>query len=510
MLDISSIKIDLIANVPYTLPDPTLYESIKNITFSQHEVIHPTPTNVLCPDRFASGGPLFFRAWSRQHGALIQSAFEKKFVRNIRPFPVRSIFPGPYLPVSGGAIDCIGGLAFDVFVNTIRQVKQRIPDIKKLHCERNVYQYATDYVPKYYDVSDPEEGWTFTAVDCPKVQGVSFPLPDTYEYTHADGKNADATLRLLRLESLRFLDGYVSTNRTERVASIARMFSLIRSVESINIVEISELKTHIIDEILQMFLLYGHVLTHANILYVLFEVDHAVSYMMKLDKKELLISGVFGMFWMDVFKMNVRHLVETEFCEIERVLREMRTFFTAGWAPIIVHIDKDTKHGFNVDGTHRHYALLTIELLRRMKQASSKEIRHIDINSPDSTAVINQFSREYEKDGLSLRETLRVVMYLCGSKAEWPFLRSIEQKIHELGATSLEWVPVIYLPEWRARTVVKNLCDDGIGMVGVPPENIEIVGRSNGMKGIFIRGGYHGTDRQPSVWMNYAGIQRIA
>lgn len=70
------------------------------------------------------------------------------------------------------------------------------------------------------------------------------------------------------------------------------------------------------------------------------------------------------------------------------------------------------------------------------------------------------------------------------------------------------YVPVVYLPEWRARSVVKNLCDKGIALVGVPPLNIYLVGRSNGKKGIFVRGGYHGTDRQPVPWMNIVDFQK--
>ena len=212
------------------------------------------------------------------------------------------------------------------------------------------------------------------------------------------------------------------------------------------------------------------------------------------------------MAWLDVIRLPVESLVETELCDIERVLREIRSFFSIGWAPILVHLSGE--YAYNIDGTHRHYALLAIELLRRLINTFCKPIRLIDINSKKASYVIQEFSWRYKKVGLSLRETLRVVNYIINSDPPWSYINFLESELKKIQHIEFQYIPVIYLPEWRARTVVKNLFDKGVGLVGIPPINIEIVGSSNGKKGIFIRGGYHGDDRQPSPWFNIIALQK--
>ena len=245
-----------------------------------------------------------------------------------------------------------------------------------------------------------------------------------------------------------------------------------------------ETEVEVFGEILNYF--ENKKISHRNVPGLLFEIDHAVSYLNKLRNKEIIFSGVYGMSWIDVIKLPIENLIETEFADIERVLREIRSLFSIGWAPILVHLSGTL--AYNIDGTHRHYALLSVELLRRLKHKLHVPLRKINLNSKEATEIITEFSWRYKKVGLSLRETLRTVNYLINSQVEWPYLHFMEEEINKIIDTELQYIPVIYLPEWRARTVIKDLCDEGTALVGIPPINIEIVGSSNGKRAYSFAG----------------------
>ncbi len=489
------------SKITYFEPDKTFYESVKGVSLIDFPVAD-LPLSKSPPPKAIRMVPELVAGWHEHHAPLIEAAYTIK-EGNI---PFRSIFPGPYIPSLNGDMVCVGGTSYGVFEYILRNVKQRIPQMKNLLKNSHGFEYKSLYRPIIRKITEPEESWTYRNIPCPVVSGVNFPLPPIYEYEPEDEQRLNTVRQYIQLICRKFIEEHVGKGKRRTIQDVFRLISFIHSVEYLHIRNIPSQFTRSFHEVLTHFDLYAE--PPKNPEAFLFEIEHALSYLLEIVRHPIICYGRYATFWVDVLKLPVELLIETELCDIQRVLREIRSFYTLGWSPITVHFDR--KLAYCTDGTHRHYALLTIELLRRLVRAHhGKSIRSIDLNSALSFQTIRAFQSRYNKVGLSLRETLRVVNYLVNSDSVWPYLNDIEIQMKEALDDELSFVPVIYLPEWRARSVIKNLCDKGIALVGVPPVNIQIVGRSQGKKGIFIRGGYHGTDRQPMVWMNILEFQHI-
>lgn len=482
-------------------PDNTFYETVKGVSLISKEV-KDLPISDLPQPRTLQLNPQFQIAWRILHAPLINAAFS-----GVNPaIPYRSIFPGPYIPTLDGQMNIIGDTAFSVFENTLKVIKQRIPDIRKMHKNSVSYTYKSNYRPIVRKIYEPEEAWGYRHIKCPQIEGINFPLPPTYEYEPSDGRKLKKFQQQLLHKCCKFCLNHIGKKKKRTRKDIEDLVGYINisknlfyDPETLNIVDA-------FDEVLKYF--DGLNLQPVQPALFLFEIEHALSYLSVINSHDVVCFGRYATYWVDILRIPLENLIETELGDIQRVLREIRTFFTLGWSPIIVHFDGE--NAFNTDGTHRHYALLTIELLRRLKNAHhNKPIRKIDLNAAISFQTIMDFSRRFKKRGLSFRETLRVVNHLVNSDTPWPYLEDFEKQMEKIKHIELSFMPVVYLPEWRARSVVKNLCDKGIALVGVPPENIYIVGRSKGKKGIFIRGGYHGTDRQPMVWLDIVQLQQL-
>lgn len=496
----STIIKDFKSKIPVVDPDFTFYENIKKVSLVNLPVRAHSLTKIPLPKSLRFLDDYLVEGWNKNHGPLIEIAAQRKS-KNI---PYRSLFPGPYIPWLRGKMSLVGDTDYSIFIKTISSVKQRIPDIKSIKEVQNGYTYNNDYFPIIKKMALPEtENWHFKHIECPPIDGVYFPLPRVYKYQRKDVVQLKKSINLIENVCTSFYKAHVSTKHKDN-RIIHKIISFIRAVQYLYTPHVRETEVEVFGEILNYF--ENKEIPHKNIPELLFEIDHAVSYLNKLRNKEIIFSGIYGMSWIDVIKLPIENLIETELADIERVLREIRSLFSIGWAPILVHLSGTL--AYNIDGTHRHYALLTVELLRRLKHRLNVPLRKINLNSKESTEIITEFSWRYKKVGLSLRETLRTVDYLVNSSVVWSYLRFMEEKIEKIIDIELQYVPVIYLPEWRARTVVKDFCDEGTALIGVPPINIEIVGSSNGKKGIFIRGGYHGDDRQPNPWFNIISLQK--
>lgn len=480
-------------------PDNTFYETVKGINLIENHVIDLPSSSLPCPKSLKLS-PQLKKAWKTQHAPLIEAAYKGKSFNQ----PVRSIFPGPYIPALDGKMVAIGDYAYQVFEHILQNIKQRIPEIKKITKNSLKYIYTSGYKPIERKITESEEVWGYVNIKCPIVKGITFPLPPTYEYETSDNLKLESALNKINAKCSEFCLKYVGKETQRTKEDVLEIVSYLVSVQNLYKKNIPPIIIKAFDEVLTCFDKLDQQPEHPA--KFLFEVEHAVSYLAAIKDFRLLCFGKYSTFWVDILRLPLENLIETEFCDIQRVLREIMTFFALGWSPIVVHLDN--KLGFNTDGTHRHYALLSIELLRRLKSAHNKPLRKIDLNSPLSYKTIIEFQNRYKKYGLSFRETLRVVNHLVNSDNPWPYLSNFEDELENLKETEFKYIPVIYLPEWRARSVVKSLCDKGIALIGVPPENIQIVGRSQGKKGIFIRGGYHGTDRQPMVWMDIKQLNK--
>lgn len=489
------------SQIDIVLPDATFYENIKGVSLVDSKIQDLSASNIPCPQSFRKNSVLR-KSWRIQHGALIEKAFKNDF----NELPYRTIFPGPYIPTLNAEMTCIGDSAYSVFTNILNTVKERIPDINKFRKNSPYYVYESTYKPFLRTINAPEEGWYYEKISCPEVAGVSFPMPPLYEFVDKDTQKLNLFLEKLEIKSREFCKKHLGRKTKREKKDIIEMFSFILSSWYLNKQNITAKYYKYVDEILKTFDALDTQPIKPSLF--LLEIAHAIAYMLEVGKFEIIAFGNHSNYYVDILKIPLENLIETELCDIQRVLREICTFFSLGWSPIIVHFNKDL--GYNIDGTHRHYALLTIELLRRLRKAFGNiPIRQINLNSDQASDVIKTFSKRYNKVGLSFRETLRVVNYIVNSDNPWPYVDDLKDWLDKIIDLEMRYVPVIYLPEWRARAVVKNLCDKGIALIGVPPENIYLVGRSNGKKGIVIRGGYHGTDRQPMFWMNIMDLQKI-
>ncbi len=497
-----NILSSLYSKLPLVEPDNTFYESVKGVTLVKNEVAPLKKSNIPSPSILNLNKDLI-KSWEEQHASLIEASFYGLK----HELPYRSIFPGPYIPTLNGNMTVIGDKAFSVFINILMSIKQRIPRDNRIKKKSNHYYYQSDYKPILRKITEPEESWSLTKIKCPVINGVNFPLPPLYEYEPQDYRNLVNMRNKIEIICENFCRRHLGKNKKRTNNDLVELLSYISAVEYLFLRKVNSLLIKGFDQVLKHFDRLDKQPIHAA--EFLFEIEHALSYLINIRNHKLVCSGAYDSYWVDILKLPLENLVETELGDIQRILREVRTFFTLGWSPIIVHLDG--KNGFNIDGTHRHYAILTVELLRRLKKANNyNPIRNINLNSKESYNAIISFKNRYKKEGLSLRECLRAINYVINSDPPWSYIDELEIGINRIKDVELKFVPVVYLPEWRARSVIKNLCDKGIALVGVPPLNIYIVGRSKGRKGIFIRGGYHGTDRQPMVWIDIIKFQSIS
>ena len=412
-----NFKRDFLSKIPVIAPDPTFYKQIKKISLELLPVKEIPECDIPLPLSFRYLDDFFVNLWKRHHGARLFTIC-KNSKRSTTSPPYRSIFPGPYIPFLDGKMKVIGDSAFSVFLNTIITVKQRIPDINKLHQNENGYIYENTYYPIIKKINEPEEGWNIKFFECPVIDGVYFPIAGSLKYTKKDLNQLDRIIKLIANECQSLYQKYFQNDKFTK-KDIRKIISLIRCVQYLYTPHIRDSEVEIFKEILTLFKHRNRLEKPAELL---FEIDHVVSYFHKLRNKEILLSGAYGMAWLDVIRLPVESLVETELCDIERVLREISdfqvknnkvyeskkeilwdrfvTFFLQQKGNLVLFSHKDEAFGFGIEKLSK--ALFNNSNIIEAVEFNLKEIE----KAKNKGEFQNLWTHGYKKNGNITFETL--------------------------------------------------------------------------------------------------------
>lgn len=231
----------------------------------------------------------------------------------------------------------------------------------------------------------------------------------------------------------------------------------------------------------------------------LFELEDVLSRAKWTNTLEWVGAGVYAGCWLEVYLCPIQRIRNQELAVTERVLQELETLVTDGYAPLVMN-----EYSANVDGTHRQVASWIWNLLH-----------HIDDNTfghqyePQVLNVmVSNFARQHgERMGhVTLREVLRIFAEFMQD----PKSRSvIVEKIYPLTKQhpEIRCLPVVLLREQTWPTVRFKEYLSGQAAVRVDP-HIYYMMRSDSALALpaYGEGPYHFTDRTRIPWFDVLGI----
>jgi hypothetical protein len=229
-----------------------------------------------------------------------------------------------------------------------------------------------------------------------------------------------------------------------------------------------------------------------------FELEDALAYALWLDGKKSVGMGVYRGCWLEVYLWPLRGIRNTELAQTPRVLQELHTLITRGFAPIVIN-----EYGANVDGTHRQTASWIWNLLHCL------EASDLETSSQDELdRKVTSFATHHAQDmgPVMTREVLRIFAEFMDDPASRTALTQvIFPKTREL--PEIAAMPVIPLREQSWPTVRYHEYIGGMRAVRVDPavyaamrDRPELVLPAHG------HGPYHLTDRALVPWFNVLEI----
>lgn len=220
-----------------------------------------------------------------------------------------------------------------------------------------------------------------------------------------------------------------------------------------------------------------------------FEVENCVSRIQYSQKLNLHSWGQFNGCWIEVGSLILSEIHSTELCVTERLLAELISVRTRGFAPIVVN-----EFGSDTDGTHRLTASWMWNLLQTLKGLE------FSFENKKFQNAVYRFIRIYKKEmgPVITHEILRVLQEIISDNGMFNIL-CVQILPGIDNYKPITRLPVLFLPEYSAGTVLKSLYDDGIGAYRVNPVIYEVLSKNRHLV-LPPRGPYHLTDRSILPW----------
>lgn len=192
--------------------------------------------------------------------------------------------------------------------------------------------------------------------------------------------------------------------------------------------------------------------------------------------------GIYEGTWLEVGMLPLKAIHPTELVVTTRIVMELETLTSRGFAPIAVN-----EFGCNTDGSHRQTACMFWNACTHSRATKGSfqtriedGLKRMKDPKPLLVSELRRLAREIDYDP-SLRDRVKEAI-----KAATPHQR-------------LSRVPVMLVPEYSAGTVVKGPYDRGEASLHVCPQLYRMMAQ-NGSLTLPARGPYHGTDRALVPW----------
>lgn len=231
----------------------------------------------------------------------------------------------------------------------------------------------------------------------------------------------------------------------------------------------------------------------------LFELEDALACATWMQNHSSVGRGFYRGCWLEVSLMHLTAIRNTELAQTARVLQELRSLITRGFAPIVVN-----EYNANVDGTHRQTASWLWNLLHGLS------VTALDLSSDQFyTHVASFLARHVDLMGpVTAREVLRILAELIVDPASHRVLAT--EILPATRSHSQVWqLPVLFLREASWPTVRYREYLGGDRAVRVDPlvyqrmnEDASLVLPAHG------QGPYHLTDRELVPWFDILAINR--
>ncbi len=228
-----------------------------------------------------------------------------------------------------------------------------------------------------------------------------------------------------------------------------------------------------------------------DVLTLAFELEAITSHVEYSRELDLMGSGEYGGNWLEVGVLPLGKIHGTELAVTKRVLAELVSVRTHGFAPIVVN-----EFGCDTDGTHRLIASWLWNLIQSINENDWNP------HNPQLCGQVAQFVKCSSREmGLSVvRESLRSLAEIL---VDAEMRRVLETEVlpfvgQYLPITEL---PVVLLPEYSAGTVLKGPYDEGTASYRVDPTVYEQLAQDHSLV-LPARGPYHLTDRALLPWFD--------
>jgi hypothetical protein len=179
----------------------------------------------------------------------------------------------------------------------------------------------------------------------------------------------------------------------------------------------------------------------------------------------------------------------SELCVQERLLDELNTLSTRGFAPLVIN-----EFGTISDGNHRLTASWIWNILAQCLDCQW-DLSDIAFQRRVARIVSNE-----KIEPVSLHEALRHIALLLQNSSTQEMLNCrLRNRIRQTNL--IKELPIVLLSEYSAVPVAKHLYDNGTANVRVRPGLYQALSR-NSMAVLPARGQYHFTDCAPLPWFN--------
>ncbi len=231
-----------------------------------------------------------------------------------------------------------------------------------------------------------------------------------------------------------------------------------------------------------------------------FELEACLFHIEASARLDIQAYGTYRGTWLEVGRLSLAHIKATELVQTGRVLTELVSIRTRGFAPVIVN-----EFGCDTDGSHRLTATWLWNLLHAWTEWCKNDgdgmppdrTWNLDIDYHHDRRFVECVSRfleshQHAMGPLMVREALRCLQEMVMDVGMRQVL--CEEVVRKIDTKPIEHLPVLLLPEHFAGTVLKGPYDAGEGIYRVDPTVYEVLAREPSYT-LPARGRYHLTDR---------------
>lgn len=221
----------------------------------------------------------------------------------------------------------------------------------------------------------------------------------------------------------------------------------------------------------------------------LFELEGFLSYVSATKGLEQILSGNLYGNWVEVHKLELESIKQTELCVTARIKDELRNLCTTTFAPIVINEHKNV-----ADGNHRLTTSWIWNLLTDCLETPW------DLQSQFQEAVSKSPTlKKLEKFPITLHQVLFHLGLILSDAEEAKSMEQMLKPVMLATGSKINMVPVLVLPEYLSCASDKQDYDTGNSIKRAHPKVYEMMAANSNLV-LPPRASYHYTDKVLLPW----------